>query len=145
MKLSQSEIEAIRYFANEDNAIKFVAELRWPKGQSARLADALTSAIYHNVKHDYRHEKVNHGQREYARGDVTTNSTEGIWNLFKRSYRGTYTHMAPKHLGRYVDEPYIDITSADCRLMSGLLSALLLVNGDRTTSAYWLIVYLVQF
>jgi ISXO2-like transposase domain/Transposase zinc-ribbon domain len=62
------------------------------------------SRIYYNVKRDYKHEVVNHGQREYARGDVSTNSIEGVWNLFKRSYKGTYTHMAPKYLSRYVDE-----------------------------------------
>lgn len=32
INLPQSEIEAIRYFANEDVAIKFVAEQRWPDG-----------------------------------------------------------------------------------------------------------------
>jgi hypothetical protein len=62
------------------------------------------SRIYYNVKRNYEHHVVNHGQHEYARGDVTTNTIEGMWNLFKRSYRGTYTHMAPQHLGRYVTE-----------------------------------------
>jgi hypothetical protein len=32
MKLPLSEVEAIRYFANEDRCIKFVAEQRWPNG-----------------------------------------------------------------------------------------------------------------
>jgi len=62
------------------------------------------SRIYYNVKRNYEHHIVNHGQHEYARGTVTTNTIEGMWNLFKRSYRGTYTHMAPQHLGRYVTE-----------------------------------------
>lgn len=62
------------------------------------------SSIYHRVKRDYKHEAINHGRHEYARGDVTTNTIEGVWNLFRRSYRSTYTHMAPKHLGRYVTE-----------------------------------------
>lgn len=62
------------------------------------------SRIYYNVKRNYEHHVVNHGQHEYTRGNVTTNTIEGMWNLFKRSYRGTYTHMAPQHLGRYVTE-----------------------------------------
>lgn len=62
------------------------------------------SQIYRNVKHGFRHAVVNHSKHEYARGNVTTNSIEGVWNLFKRSHRGTYTHMSPKHLGRYVTE-----------------------------------------
>lgn len=62
------------------------------------------SPIYHNVKRTYRHEVVNHGYKEYVRGSVHTNTIEGLWNLFKRSYKGTYTHMSPKHMNRYVQE-----------------------------------------
>lgn len=62
------------------------------------------SAIYHNVKRTFKHETVNHGYKEYARGGVSTNTIEGVWNLFKRSHRGTYTHLSAKHLNRYVQE-----------------------------------------
>lgn len=50
------------------------------------------------------HETVKHGAREYARGDVTTNTVEGYFSVFKRGMRGTYQHCAEKHLQRYLYE-----------------------------------------
>ena len=50
------------------------------------------------------HEKVKHGAREYARGDVTTNTVESFFALFKRGMRGTYQHCGEQHLQRYLDE-----------------------------------------
>jgi transposase-like protein len=50
------------------------------------------------------HETVKHSAKEYARGDVTTNSVEGFFSVFKRGMRGTYQHCAEKHLHRYLAE-----------------------------------------
>lgn len=50
------------------------------------------------------HETVNHGAKEYARGDVTTNSVEGFFGIFKRGMRGNYQHCAEKNLHRYLAE-----------------------------------------
>jgi hypothetical protein len=50
------------------------------------------------------HEKVKHGAGEYARGDVTTNTVEGFFSVFKRGMRGTYQHCGSQHLQRYLDE-----------------------------------------
>lgn len=50
------------------------------------------------------HETVNHGQREYARGLVTTNTIEGFWGQLKRSIDGTYHCVSRKYLQLYVDE-----------------------------------------
>jgi hypothetical protein len=51
-----------------------------------------------------KHETVKHSAREYARGDVTTNTVEGYFSVFKRGMRGTYQHCAEKHLERYLAE-----------------------------------------
>jgi ISXO2-like transposase domain len=51
-----------------------------------------------------KHETVNHGAKEYARGDVTTNSVEGIFGIFKRRMVGIYQHCGAQHLQRYLDE-----------------------------------------
>lgn len=51
-----------------------------------------------------KHETVKHGAREYARGDVTTNTVEGFFSVFKRGMRGTYQHCDAKHLQRYLAE-----------------------------------------
>ena len=50
------------------------------------------------------HETVNHSAKEYARGDVTTNTVEGYFSIFKRGMRGNYQHCAEKHLHRYLAE-----------------------------------------
>ncbi len=50
------------------------------------------------------HETVNHSIEEYARGDVTTNTVEGYFSVFKRGMRGTYQHCGEQHLQRYLNE-----------------------------------------
>jgi transposase-like protein len=51
-----------------------------------------------------KRESVNHSKGEYARGDVTTNTVESYFSLFKRGMRGTYQHCSEKHLHRYLAE-----------------------------------------
>lgn len=50
------------------------------------------------------HGAVNHGKGEYVRGEITTNTVEGFFGLFKRGMRGVYQHCAEKHLHRYLAE-----------------------------------------
>ena len=42
--------------------------------------------------------------KEYARGDVTTNTVEGFFGIFKRGMAGVYQHCGEQHLQRYLDE-----------------------------------------
>ena len=51
-----------------------------------------------------RHETVNHSIKEYVRGEVHTNSIEGVWSLLKRSIIGSYHKVSVKHLNAYLDE-----------------------------------------
>ena len=51
-----------------------------------------------------RHGIVNHGIGEYVRAQIHTNGVESFWATLKRGVMGTYHHMSPKHLHRYVDE-----------------------------------------
>jgi transposase len=51
-----------------------------------------------------RHETVEHAADEYVRGDVHTNSVEGVWSLLKRSIIGSYHQISVKHLPAYLDE-----------------------------------------
>jgi transposase-like protein len=63
------------------------------------------SRLYIKVGEQYAaHETVNHSAKEYARGDVTTNSVEGYFSIFKRGMKGVYQHCAEKHLHRYLAE-----------------------------------------
>ena len=50
------------------------------------------------------HDKVNHGVKEYVRGDVYTNSIESFWAIIKRGYKGVYHKWSVKHLQRYIKE-----------------------------------------
>ena len=50
------------------------------------------------------HEAVNHGVKEYVRGDVTTNTVDGYYSIFKRGMKGVYQHCKEKHLHRYLAE-----------------------------------------
>lgn len=63
------------------------------------------SRLYTKVGENFAaHETVNHSAKEYARGDVTTNSVEGFFSIFKRGMRGNYQHCAEKNLHRYLAE-----------------------------------------
>jgi len=50
------------------------------------------------------HETVNHGTREYACGDVWTNTAESSFALIKRGLMGVYHAVSKKHLHRYLGE-----------------------------------------
>ncbi len=63
------------------------------------------SKLYPAVGKEFaKHETVNHGAKEYARDDVTTNSAEGFFGIFKRGMTGVYQHCGEQHLQRYLDE-----------------------------------------
>jgi transposase-like protein len=50
------------------------------------------------------HYVINHGQKEYVRGDVHTNTVEGYFSLLKRGINGIYHHVSKKHLNFYLKE-----------------------------------------
>jgi hypothetical protein len=50
------------------------------------------------------HQTVNHSIGEYVRGDVHTNTIEGYFSILKRGIIGTYHHVSPRHLKRYLAE-----------------------------------------
>lgn len=63
------------------------------------------SKLYHGMGEKYlSHETVKHSRKEYARGDVNTNSAEGYFSVFKRGMKGVYQHCKEKHLHRYLAE-----------------------------------------
>ena len=63
------------------------------------------SQLYPTVGTEFaKHETVNHGAKEYARGDVTTNTVEGFFGVFKRGMTGVYQHCGEQHFQRYLNE-----------------------------------------
>lgn len=50
------------------------------------------------------HASVNHRAGEYARGEVTTNTIEGVFAILKRGMYGTFHSVSKHHLHRYLAE-----------------------------------------
>jgi transposase-like protein len=50
------------------------------------------------------HGRVTHRDFEYVRGEITTNTIEGYFSIFKRGMKGVYQHCSEKHLHRYLSE-----------------------------------------
>ena len=59
---------------------------------------------YRHMHRDFQHETVNHGIGEYVRGNAHTNTVESYFALLKRGITGTYHHVSPQHLKRYLAE-----------------------------------------
>jgi hypothetical protein len=59
---------------------------------------------YHLGKRFARHETINHSADEYVRGDAHTNTIESYFAILKRGIIGTYHHVSPQHLKRYLGE-----------------------------------------
>jgi transposase-like protein len=51
-----------------------------------------------------QHSAVNHSADEYVRGDIHTNTIEGVFSIFKRGMIGTYQQCGEQHLQRYLAE-----------------------------------------
>jgi transposase-like protein len=50
------------------------------------------------------HFTVKHGEKEYVRGAVHTNTVEGYFSILKRGVYGVYQHVSEAHLHRYLYE-----------------------------------------
>lgn len=60
---------------------------------------------YRNLKNEFAdHDFTRHGQGEYGRGEVHTNTVEGFYSIFKRGMKGVYQHCGKQHLHRYAAE-----------------------------------------
>jgi transposase-like protein len=93
------------------------------------------SHFYNLLGANYVHQSVNHGTGEYVRDDVHTNSIESFWNLYKRAWKGTYTHNAPKHTERYIAERTFSFNNRDLTDYERLATVTASVSGKRLTYA----------
>ena len=71
---------------------------------ASRLHTDESNLYPQNAKGFAAHETIRHASGEYARGDVTTNSVEGFFGIFKRGMVGTFHHVGEQHLQRYLNE-----------------------------------------
>jgi transposase-like protein len=72
-------------------------------GESVLMTDEAN--WYRSIGREYEnHLSVNHREHEYAVGEITTNTVEGYFSIFKRGMKGIYPHCSEKHLHRYLSE-----------------------------------------
>ena len=57
-----------------------------------------------SITNQYTHGTVKHSVGQYVDGQVHTNGIESFWAMLKRSHKGTFHKISPKHLQRYVNE-----------------------------------------
>jgi hypothetical protein len=74
------------------------------RNQIDRAAKVMSDDATHTSALLQGHETVNHSIGEYVRGDVHTNTIEGYFSILKRGIMGTYHHVSPQHLKRYLAE-----------------------------------------
>lgn len=60
--------------------------------------------VYKRLATDFNHDFIRHKANQYVSGSVHTNSIENFWSHFSRTIFGTYHHVSPKHMARYVNE-----------------------------------------
>ena len=67
-----------------------------------------SGTVLHGAIHPRKHDQVNHNEQEYGRYEggvcISTNTVEGFFSLLKRGINGTYHHVSPQHLHRYLSE-----------------------------------------
>ena len=95
--------------------IPFVEETVAP-GSTVYTDDAAAYGPLPTPLNQYKHDVVHHGASEYARGAVHTNGIESVWGVFKRSIHGTWHHVSPKHLARYVNEATFRLNEGNCEV-----------------------------
>lgn len=70
----------------------------------ARIMTDQLSAYQAIGKNFAEHESVNHGSREYARGDVHVNTAESFNAILERTKFGVFHFLSRRHIKRYVGE-----------------------------------------
>ena len=88
--------------------------------------------IYDRLNSTYKKRGViDHGKKQYVRGDVHTNTVEGWFSLLKRGITGTFHHVSDQHLDRYVDEFAFRYNRRDVSDAERAVMAIKKVGGKR--------------
>ena len=95
--------------------VGFIEESVKP-GSTVYTDESSAYAPLPNAFNQFAHDTVTHSRGEYVRGDVHTNSIESVWAVLKRSIHGTWHHVSPKHLGRYVNEAAFRLNEGNCEV-----------------------------
>jgi transposase-like protein len=89
---------------------------------------------YEGLSEDYSHEIVDHKRGQYVNENgYTTNSVENYWTILKRCYHGTYIHLSPQHLSRYLSEEDFRFNSRKMKDGDRFNKVLSQMHGKRLT------------
>ena len=69
--------------------------------ESLLVTDEYTG--YNRMNSILPHLTINHS-KEYARGDIHTNTIESFWAILKRGIMGQFHWVSKKYLNNYIDE-----------------------------------------
>lgn len=92
------------YHVERVNAATLAPIMRAQIAAEARLLTDEASQYIKIGREFASHGTVDHGMKEYVRGDVHTNTIEGYFSIMKRGLTGTYHHVSKQHLKRYLTE-----------------------------------------
>lgn len=99
-----------------------------------RSADIMTDEFpsYRGVSKEFSsHNVINHGNKEYVRGDVYTNTVEGYFSILKRGIIGVYHHVDSNHLHRYLSEFDFRYNERNANDAERSITALIGIEGKR--------------
>lgn len=103
----QNLIELLTYFREEQTCRDYLELIRWNGKIVCPYKECKGDHVFKytdGLARIFKHQYINHGQGEYAKDGVHTNSIEGFWSLLKRGVVGIYHSMSDKHLQKYIDE-----------------------------------------
>lgn len=100
---------------NQATLIPFIEDNVEP-GATVYTDDAAAYGALPSVINQFSHDTVAHSAGEYVRGQVHTNGIESVWAVLKRSITGTWHHVSPKHLARYVNEATFRLNEGNCEV-----------------------------
>ena len=86
------------------------------QGTTIYTDDAAAYGALPTILNQIAHETVAHSRGEYVRGEAHTNGIEAVWAVLKRSIHGTWHHVSPKHLARYVNEATFRLNEGNCEV-----------------------------
>jgi len=90
------------------------------------------AVAYLGLDEDFAHKSVKHALR-YVSGDVYTNTIENFWTLYKRAWKGTYTHNMRWHTDRYIAERTFSYNNREAGDLDRMRLATAGANGRRIT------------
>lgn len=92
-----------------------------------------SAAAYKGLRWNFEHGATDHKVGQYVNGIIHTNGIEGFWSLLKRSIKGTYIAIAPKHLQTYLDERAFAYNNREDHDLYRFVMAVRQVSGRRLT------------